>query len=183
MARHPLFVLVGPTGAGKSELTKRLLQSVAGLRRVRSCTTRPRRVDKGEAEDAYHFLSREDFERQVADGLFVESDALAGNLYGRRYEDFDLLRESYCLADMTEQGVLALQALPEQFRVICIKIMPVNKTKTDRDEERAAEDAARAKLPIRVDYVVKNDHAHPEGLWHATRELTHIIDEVLHPEG
>ncbi|MCK9361160.1 hypothetical protein M0Q28_02925 [Patescibacteria group bacterium] len=182
MARGQLFVLVGTTGAGKTELSRRILQAIPGLQRVRSCTTRTRR--EGEPEDAYHFLTREEFLAQVEAGRFVEHDEFGGNLYGRRFEDFHKLgHHALKLADMTESGVLALQARPEEFPLVCIKITPVNKTRTARDDERAADDAKRRHVAIRVDHEILNDHGSPDGLANAYREFHRILETTLFPEG
>ena len=89
MARHTLFILVATTGAGKTTLSELLTERFRAIKRIRSCTTRTRR--HGETIDAYHWLSRQDFESQVRAGHFVEHDEFGGNLYGRRFSDFDQL--------------------------------------------------------------------------------------------
>ena len=66
---------------GKGTLIKGLLERVPGLQLAVSATTRKPREGEVNGVD-YHFLSREDFDRRVARGEFVEHAEYAGNRYG-----------------------------------------------------------------------------------------------------
>ena len=73
-----LIVIVGESGSGKTTLAEELLKK--GYRRITTATTRKRRRD--EPEDAYHFVSREEFGRMREAGELVESAVYNGNGYG-----------------------------------------------------------------------------------------------------
>ena len=87
MSRPLLIVVSGPAGSGKTTLCGRLNDAYPqAIRRVITCTTRAPRGGEVDGVD-YHFLARGDFERQVADGIFLEHATVHGNLYGPRARD------------------------------------------------------------------------------------------------
>ena len=75
-----LLVVSGPSGSGKTTLCRRLADS-GEVRYSISCTTRSPRPGEIHGRD-YHFLSREEFERRLAAGDFLEHAEVHGNLYG-----------------------------------------------------------------------------------------------------
>ncbi|MGH9225344.1 MAG: guanylate kinase [Acidimicrobiales bacterium] len=75
-----IFVIAGPSGAGKGSIAGALVQRVDTLWLSRSWTTRARR--QGEPADAYSFVDREDFEARAAEGGFLEWNEVFGQLYG-----------------------------------------------------------------------------------------------------
>ena len=80
-AKPLLIVVSGPSGAGKSTLCNKLLAEFPALRFSVSCTTREPRGTEKDGE-AYHFLSRAEFERRIAADDFLEFAEVHGNLYG-----------------------------------------------------------------------------------------------------
>ena len=75
-----LLVVSGPSGSGKTTLCRRLADA-GEVRYSISCTTRTARPGEVNGRD-YHFLSREEFERRLAAGDFLEHAEVHGNLYG-----------------------------------------------------------------------------------------------------
>jgi guanylate kinase len=76
-----LFILIGPSGAGKNTLLKRVLERLDGFQQMPTATTRPRRAD--ELEGVHHFFfSEEEFDRQLASGAFVEWQRVHSWRYG-----------------------------------------------------------------------------------------------------
>ena len=79
MAR--VFVITGPSGVGKGTLIRGLMERLPQLELSVSATTRvPRPGERDGVE--YHFLTREEFDRHVAAGEFVEHADYAGRSYG-----------------------------------------------------------------------------------------------------
>jgi guanylate kinase len=76
-----LLVLSSPSGAGKTTITRRLLERDPTLSLSISVTTRPRRPGEIDGRD-YHFIDQATFERMVAADELLEHAAVFGNSYG-----------------------------------------------------------------------------------------------------
>jgi len=79
--RGLLIVLSSPSGAGKSTISRLLLNADREVTMSISATTRPRRP--GEAEDVdYHFVDDRQFDLMIEDGEFVEWAPVFDHRYG-----------------------------------------------------------------------------------------------------
>jgi guanylate kinase len=76
-----LFVVAAPSGAGKSTLVNALLEREPAISLSVSHTTRPPRSGEMYGRH-YYFVERGEFEREVAEGIFLEHAEVHGNLYG-----------------------------------------------------------------------------------------------------
>ena len=71
--KHVLLAVSGPSGVGKGTMVKTLIARREDVVESVSCTTRAPR--EGEVHGKhYFFLSREEFERRIAEGDFLEYD-------------------------------------------------------------------------------------------------------------
>ncbi len=76
-----LFVVAAPSGAGKSTLVHALLERESAISLSVSHTTRPPRPGEQSGRQ-YYFVDRAEFERKIAEGVFLEHAEVHGNLYG-----------------------------------------------------------------------------------------------------
>jgi guanylate kinase len=89
--RPPVFVVTGPSGAGKGTLIQLVLPRFAELALAVSATTRA--IRPGEVDGVhYWFLDRAEFDRRVDAGEFLEWVDYVGNRYGTLNSEIDRLR-------------------------------------------------------------------------------------------
>jgi guanylate kinase len=105
-----LIVVSGPSGSGKTTIARTLLRDMPSFRFSVSATTRPMRTGEREGVD-YHYLSRDEFQRRVAAGEFVEWEEVYGNLYGTLRVEVDgaLARGQNLLFDVDVKGALSIK--------------------------------------------------------------------------
>ncbi len=118
-----LFIISAPSGSGKSTLVAQLRTLVEGLDFSVSYTTR---APRGSEEDGreYHFTNREEFERMIAAGEFLEWAEVFGNYYGTAVSALDHARAAGkdLLLDIDVQG--AVQVMKKYPAAVSIFIMP-----------------------------------------------------------
>jgi guanylate kinase len=76
-----LFVVSGPSGVGKDTVLDKLFPLLPGVVRSVSATTRAPRPGETDGVD-YHFFTREQFERGITEGFFLEYAQYGDNFYG-----------------------------------------------------------------------------------------------------
>lgn len=118
-----LFIISAPSGSGKSTLVGQLRRLVERLDFSISYTTR---APRGSEEDGreYHFTSREEFERMIAAGDFLEWAEVFGNYYGTAVSALEHARVAGkdLLLDIDVQG--ALQVMRKMPNAVSIFVMP-----------------------------------------------------------
>jgi guanylate kinase len=118
-----LFIISAPSGSGKSTLVSQLRTLVVGLDFSISYTTRSPRGSEEDGRE-YHFTSREEFERMIASGDFLEWAEVFGNYYGTAMSALDHAREAGkdLLLDIDVQG--AVQVMAKLPKAVSIFILP-----------------------------------------------------------
>jgi guanylate kinase len=76
-----VLVLSGPSGAGKSSLVHKIIDDIGECYFSISTTTRPMREGEVDGVD-YHFVDKEEFEREIEEDQFLEYAVVHGNYYG-----------------------------------------------------------------------------------------------------
>jgi len=181
--RGLMLVLSSPSGAGKTTLSRSLLENDSGIALSVSATTRPPRPGEIEGKD-YFFVSNEAFGLMVNRSQFLEHAKVFGNYYGtpRAPVEEALARGSDVLFDIDWQGTQQLRQNAEA-DVVSIFILPPSTQELERRLYARAQDSAQvaagrmAKAADEMshwaeyDYIIVNQH-----LEHSKAKLRAILD-------
>ena len=120
------IVLSSPSGAGKTSISKQLLQKDKKISLSISCTTRPKRKGEINKKD-YIFTSEEDFIKQIKKGKFIEHASVFGYRYGTLQQTVSnfFKKKKDVLFDIDWQGYQQLKQ--SGLEVVGIFILPPNK--------------------------------------------------------
>jgi guanylate kinase len=143
-----IMVLSSPSGAGKTTLTRKLLESDPALTLSVSVTTRPKRPHEVDGVD-YHFIGRERFDRMVAEDALLEHATVFGNSYGtpRAPIAATLAAGNEVIGDLDWQGTQQLREKIERDLVSVFVLPPalgeLERRLTARNQDSPAVVAAR----------------------------------------
>ena len=163
-----LFVLSGPSGAGKGTIRARVFEALDGLSYSVSCTTRAPREGERDGVD-YRFITPEDFAARIAAGDFLEWADVHRHRYGTLKSDVEkVLNEGKDMfLEIDVQGALQVKKkMPEA--VTLFVVPPSIEVLEERLRGRRSEGEAELRLRLRnaveemkqrdrYDFVVVND--------------------------
>ena len=81
-----LFLLIGPSGAGKNTLINHIIENSQNLFFLPSYTSREKRTGEYDG-NPYYFITRSSFEKKITDKEFLEYQLVNGNYYGTSKND------------------------------------------------------------------------------------------------
>jgi guanylate kinase len=147
-----LFIISAPSGSGKSTLVSETRRLVGGLDFSISYTTRQPR---GSEEDGveYHFTTREEFERMIAAGEFLEWAQVFGNYYGTALSALEHARVQGAdlLLDIDVQGALqVMERMPEAVSIFILPPSPEVLERRLRNRSQAEGVAEESVIDLRL---------------------------------
>ncbi len=134
-----LLVISGPSGVGKTTITRAVERSVPGSVFSVSMTTRPQTSADVDGVD-YHFAKEEEFLRREKAGEFIETAVYAGNRYGtlRAPVDANLERGRLMILEIDVVGAKNVKRLyPQAFSLFILP--PTEETLLERLRSRKRE--------------------------------------------
>ncbi|MBX3505008.1 MAG: guanylate kinase [Parvibaculum sp.] len=140
--RGLMLVLSSPSGAGKTTLSRRLLDSDNEIDMSVSATTRKPRPGEVDGKD-YFFLTTEDFGIMRNKGEFLEHAKVFGNYYGtpRKPVEEALARGHDVLFDIDWQGTQQLDETAQE-DLVKVFILPPSAQDLEKRLEKRAQDPA-----------------------------------------
>jgi len=178
----PVFVVTGPSGAGKGTLIKRLVERQPELEVAISATTRPQRPGEENGRE-YWFLSDDEFTRRVEAGEFLEwVSYVSGRRYGSLYSEIGRIGDegTVCVLELELRGALKVQEeVPGSVTIFIAADVPeLERRLRERATESTGEIGERIELARRqleqahlFRYMVRNDD-----LERATAALAAIVE-------
>jgi guanylate kinase len=185
----PVFVITGPSGAGKGTLIKGLLEGVPELEVAISATTRLRRRGEEDGRE-YWFLSDAEFVRRVHEGDFLEHVTyVSGKRYGTLRSEVDRIAADgkIPVLELETEGALNVKDdVPGAVTIFITAPIPeLERRLRERASESEGEIGERIGLARKqlaqadeFDHVVLNDDVS-----RATKELEEIVEREVAAAG
>jgi guanylate kinase len=142
--RGKLIVISGPSGVGKSTISREVLQRTGAEYSISATTRRPRPGEEDERD--YRFVDRDAFERMIEQDRLLEWAEVFGNLYGTPAEPVrQAVRDGRTIVlEIDVQG--GIQVHKKMPNAEFILIVPPSETELRRRlKDRGTEDAASYK--------------------------------------
>lgn len=137
-----VFIISAPSGSGKSTLVTKLLETMGGLHFSVSYTTRKPRGQEKNGE-SYFFIDRDEFERRIQAGEFLEWAQVFGNYYGTHRSEMDwaFAAGKDLLLDIDVQGARQLRKTLSPSVAVSIFVLAPSRQELEQRLRARGEDA------------------------------------------
>lgn len=183
-----LIIISGPSGVGKGTIRRQVMgDGSLNLAYSVSMTTRERRINEIDGVD-YFFVSKEEFQRNIDNGNFLEWAEFVGNRYGTPKHYVDALRRQgknvvleievegtkQVLSRCKGNNVVSIFVIPPSYEDLERRIRHRSTEPEDIIQKRLAKARKEMHLKYHYEYVVLNDRPDRAG-----KEIREIIRNKL----
>ncbi len=177
--KSKVVIISGPSGVGKSTICKKIVERLNNIYLSVSVTTKGKSESEVNGRD-YRFISKEEFQERIDNGLLLEYAEVFGNMYGTPKDKVDeaLGAGKVALLEIDVQGAKQVKQVYKDAVMIFI-LPPTQKDLAERMNRRGREDTETAEERLNgastevaaawqyYEYMVIND------------ELEQAVDEVI----
>ena len=176
-----LIIISSPSGGGKGTLIKEVLETVPNLGYSVSLTTRPPRFGEEDGRH-YYFVSKEEFDREIEEGKFLEYAEVHGNCYGTSLRQIERITSEGrdVILEIDVQGAasvlekvpeaVSIFILPPSFETLRARLIARNTEGQDELELRLSNSHGEVMQYLNFKYVIVNDEVAV-----AARKLASVI--------
>lgn len=163
-----MLVLSSPSGAGKTSICKKILETEKNLVMSISYTTRPKRKSEEDGKD-YFFVKKKKFDELQEKNFFVESALVFDHFYGtpknfienniRKGKDilFDIdWQGAQKLVDYSKNDVVSIFVLPPSNKILLERLKKRNEDSDEIVKKRMSKAKSEISHWIEYDYIIIN---------------------------
>ena len=186
-----LIIFSAPSGAGKTTIVHKVLQSRNDLEFSVSACSRPKRTNEQDGKD-YYFISAEDFKQKIDNGEFLEwEEVYINSYYGTlkseleriwnkgRHVIFDVdVVGGLDLKEVFREDALAVFVSPPSVEALEQRLRNRSSETEDKIAVRVAKATAEMTFAPKFDVVLVNDH-----LETALAEAEQLVRSFLYSNG
>ena len=142
--KSKVVIISGPSGVGKSTICKKIVERLNNIYLSVSVTTKPKPESEVNGRD-YWFISKEEFQERIDNGLLLEYAEVFGNMYGTPKDKLDEALEAgkVALLEIDVQGAKQAKQIYKDAVMIFI-LPPTQKDLAKRMNRRGREDTKTA---------------------------------------
>lgn len=178
-----LYVVTGPSGAGKDSLIERARNSGVSFGSVTTTSTRPMRDVESEG-NPYYFITHAQFEEKIAAGEMIEWAEVYGNYYGSTRDEVQRVRANHkvVIIKVDPQGARTFKEMipdavtifiaPPSFEILKIRLISRDQDPADVIESRLMSAKSELEHVDQWDHVIVNQEGK---LDQAVKQLNEII--------